>query len=138
MTENNNALDHGQQLVQLLIGWCWNEAQLGSVLKNLIGNRCLLQSQEVPLPFRSSSIITSTMFFIYRNMRCLQQPLQLLAARFPCRRASHFQGHHHPCIQENNHLPPSRPIQTPYRQHQAPPQHLFPIMESPVLGIHCN
>ena len=41
---------------------------------------------------KSSSIITSTMFFIYRNMQCLQQPLQLLAARSPYRKSIPFPG----------------------------------------------
>ena len=38
-------------------------------------------------------------------------------------RASHFQGQHHPCIQENNHLPPSsRPFELPNASTQPHPK----------------
>ena len=66
MTENNNALDHGQQLVQL-ISWCWNEAQLGSVLKNLIGREQMflaITRSPPPLPEAVPSSLQPCFLFI--------------------------------------------------------------------------
>jgi hypothetical protein len=89
----------------------------------MIGNICTLPSQGVSFQeqFHHHSNPGGTCLFYFTSGACSSCCSYLLQGPL-AERASHFQGQHHPCIQENNHLSPTCPFELPNASTQPHPK----------------